>query len=173
MRLRHWFSNAFFVFIASGAPIKAPVKVSLWFCDGYHDINAVKERGCEVSKSVYDTGMDWFKFLPGLLSEWPDKVIFKPAGSSSRKQTLLPHRTRSENVSNSTEFKMRMSELALLPGKIKQAFSSSGMPSLFPALSRSLVASLHASEFQSLSDSGWSLILVTEAPSTGPRAFDK
>lgn len=51
----------FVVFIASRAPTKAPIKVSLWFCDGYHDINAVKERGGYVSKSVYDTGMDWFR----------------------------------------------------------------------------------------------------------------
>ena len=100
MRVRNWFSNAFVAVYRKQSPHKSPHKVSLWFCDGYHDINAVKERGCYVSKSVYDTGMDWFKFLPRLLSEWPDKVIFKPAGSSSRKQTLLPHRTRSDNVSN-------------------------------------------------------------------------
>lgn len=88
------------MFIASRAPTKAPVKVSLWFCDVYHDINAVKERGCYVSSSVYDTGMDWYKFLPKLLSEWSDTVVFKPADISSRKQTLLPHLTRSDNVSN-------------------------------------------------------------------------
>ena len=46
-------------------------------------------------------------------------------------------------------------------------FSASEMLSRLPALSRSPDATLHASEFRSLSDSGWSLISVTEAPGIG------
>ena len=51
----------------------------------------LKERGLRyVSKSLCNARMDWFTFLTEItLSEWSDRVIFKPADASPRKYTQL------------------------------------------------------------------------------------
>lgn len=72
-------------------PHKIPLKYRFGFVMVITIETVLKERGLRyVSKSLCNARMDWFTFLTEItLSEWSDRVIFKPADASPRKYTQL------------------------------------------------------------------------------------